>query len=452
MTIRQAVAAARGPRALSQIALVGLTVILVTLAFGLPESYAQSPSDTGYIGPSHGGLSAPTGEKPESKLWFVGGHWWADLVNPEVQRHHIYRFDPDTFEWIDTGIAIDPRASARADVLWDDESERLYVVSHIFTTNAAPTSAESNWGYLYRFRYDPSILRFLPDDGFPVPVTRGKSETLTIAKDSTGRLWVAFVENRQVMFNHSDGDDLSWGEPQPLPVPNGGALSVDDIAAIVSFGEDRVGIAWSDQRMSTMYFAVHEDGTPPDAWQEEVIIAELDVVDDHINLKADSEGRVYLASKTSEKRERPLAVLYVRDADGAWSMHPFGTGRDGHTRPIVLLDEDQQRLHMFAAAPESGGVIYHKQSRLDRIAFAPGSGDIVLQNLVDGRINNVTSTKQSVNETSGILILASGSTNRYFFNHFPLSGEPEEPPMPEAAPNWPLSGTEMPSPLAPGLP
>lgn len=449
--IRRANAVAWRQRALSRVALLSLSVTF-TLAFGFSLAQAQSPSDTGYIGPSHGGLSSPTGEKPESKLWYVGGYWWADLVNPEVQQHHIYRFDRDTYEWIDTGVALDDRPTARSDVLWDAESERLYVVSHVFSTNAAPTSAESNWGYLYRYRYDAAILQFLLDDGFPVPVTRGKSETLTIAKDSTNRLWVAYVEGRQVMFNYSDGDDRVWGEPRVLPTQNAGALSVDDIAAIVSFGGDRIGIAWSDQRMSTMYFAVHVDGAPLDEWSEEVIINELDAVDDHINLKAESEGRVFLASKTSEKRERPLAVLYVRAVDGRWSVYPFGTGRDGHTRPIVLLDEDQRRVHMFAAAPESGGVIYHKQTSLDAIDFPPGAGELVVQNLVDGRINNVTSTKQSVDRTSGILLLASGSTNRYFFNYLPLIGEPQPPPTPAATPNWPLSGEQPPAPLAPTLP
>lgn len=449
--IRRANAAPGKQRAFARVALAGLSTALA-LVFSAPALEAQSPSDTGYIGPSHGGLSAPTGEKPESKLWYVGDHWWADLVNPEMRQHHIYRFNRDTFEWIDTGVALDPRVNARSDVLWDEQSGRLYVVSHVFTTNAAPTSAENNWAYLYRYHYDAALLQFLPDDGFPVPVTRGKTEALTIAKDSTGRLWVAYVESRQVMFNHSEGDDRVWAEPRALPTPNAGALNVDDIAAIVSFGGDRIGIAWSDQRRSTMYFAVHVDGAPLDDWTEEVVIAELDIVDDHINLKADREGRVYLASKTSEKRERPLAVLYVRSPEGVWSMHPFGTGRDGHTRPIVLLDEEQRRIHMFAAAPESGGVVYHKQTSFDAIAFPPGTGDLVLQNLVDRRINNVTSTKQSVSQSSGILILASGSTNRYFFNFLPLAAAPAIPLAPVSTSNWPLSGEHPPSPLAPSLP
>ena len=116
-----------------------------------------------------------------------------------------------------------------------------------------------------------------------------------------------------------------------LPTENAGALDIDDIAAIVSF-DNKIGIAWSDQRHSAVYFAYHVDGAPPDEWTEETVIAEPGVADDHINLKADSAGRVYFASKTSEKR-RPLAVLYVRDTDGTWTMHPFGTGRDSHTRP-----------------------------------------------------------------------------------------------------------------------
>lgn len=402
------------------------------------QGMAQVLSDVGYIGPTHGGLSAPTGEKPESKLWFANGYWWADLYNPEVQRHHIYRFDPETYEWYDTGAALDPRPSSRSDVLWDAETQRLYVVSHVFSTSAAPTSAESNWGYLYRFSYDRALLKFLPDDGFPVPVTRGKSEALTLAKDSRGRLWVAYVESRQVMVNHSEDDDTRWSEPRPLRTQNSGALSGDDIAAVISFGGDRIGIAWSNQRQSAMYFAVHLDSAPPGEWAEETIIAEPNMADDHINLKSDSAGRVYLASKTSDKGEAPLAVLYVRDLDGVWTVHPFGTGADHHTRPIVLVDEERQRLHMFAASPESGGLVYYKQTALDAIQFPAGPGRVVLQNAVDNRINNVTSTKQSVDQASGILILASGSTNRYFFNYIPL----DESPFPFT----PMPGVSTPAP------
>lgn len=446
-------------------AVLALGTVVMILMIGVHPSVAQGPSDMGFVGPSHGGISAPTAEKPESKLWYVGGHWWADMVNSEVDRHHIYRLDNETLEWIDTGVELDTRRNARADAMWDPQSERLYVVSHIFSTRAAPTSAESNWGLLFRYSYDAGIRQFILDDGFPVPVTRGKSETLTIAKDSTGRLWVTYTENRRVMFNHSLENDLTWAEPQELTTDNANALDIDDISAIISFGDDKIGIAWSDQRNSGIYFAIHEDGAPPDEWTEEAVIEELDVADDHINLKADSHGRVYLASKTSEKRERPLAVLYVRAVDGKWTQHSFGTGRDGHTRPIVLIDEAHGLLHMFAAAPERGGMIYYKQTSLDNIDFSPGAGELVMRNMVDGRINNVTSTKQTVDETSGILILASGTTNRYYFNYFPPSEELMVADVPDAldvshtppedakvSANWPLSEVENPSPLAAELP
>ena len=448
-------------RTLLRVVLV-IGILVLSLAVALP-AVAQGPADTGYVGPSHGGVSSPTAEKPESKVWYVGGYWWADMVNPEVKRHHIYRFDHETFEWIDTGVELDDRRNARSDILWDEDSERLYVVSHVFTTKAAPTPAESNWGRLYRYSYDAAIQQYILDDGFPVPVTRGKSETLTIAKDTTGRLWVAYAENRQVMFNHSLDNDLTWAEPQVLPTENAGALDIDDIAAIVSF-DNKIGIAWSDQRHSAVFFAYHEDGAPPDEWTEETVIAEPGIADDHINLTADSAGRVYFASKTSEKRERPLAVLYVRDTDGTWTMHPFGTGRDSHTRPIILIDEEQGLLHMFAAAPERGGMIYYKQTALDNIDFSPGTGELVLRNLVDGRINNVTSTKQSVNRSTGIMIVASGTTNRYYFNYFPpdgelmvrdvLSDEVSHTPADSTkiSANWPLSTNEAPSPLAAELP
>ncbi len=438
--LRRARTASTGQRVATRAALGSLIAALFVLFGFARQGLAQVLSDVGYVGPTHGGLSAPTGEKPESKLWFAGGYWWADLYNPEVRQHHIYRFDPETHEWYDTGTALDTRPSSRSDVLWDAETQRLYVVSHVFSTSAAPTSAASNWGYLYRFSYDRGLLRYLPDDGFPVPVTRGKSETLTLAKDSIGRLWVTYVESRQVMVNHSEDGDMRWGEPHPLRTQNSGALSDDDIAAVISFGGDRIGVAWSNQRRSTMYFAVHLDSALPGEWAEETIIAERNMADDHINLKADRAGRVYLASKTSDEGEAPLVVLYVRDLAGVWTVHPFGTGADHHTRPIVLLDEERQRLHMFAASPESGGLIYYKQTALEAIQFPSGPGRVILQNAVDYRINNVTSTKQSVDQASGILILASGSTNRYFFNYITLDESSSLfTPMPEIATAIPLT-------------
>ena len=205
---------------------------------GISPAHASEPIDNGYRDFSFGSncISTPTGEKPESKLWFNDGLWWGSLCNDAAQEYHIYRFDRAIQDWIDTGTVLDDRTAGKADTLWDETNQKLYVVSHPFTTNGQPTSSSSKWGRLYRFSYDAGTKTYSLDAGFPVNVTRGTSETLVIDKDSTGRLWVTYVENSQVMVNHSINDDLTWGEPFVLPVAADTVdVTSDDISSVIAF-------------------------------------------------------------------------------------------------------------------------------------------------------------------------------------------------------------------------
>jgi trimeric autotransporter adhesin len=140
-----------------------------------------------------------------------------------------------------------------------------------------------------------------------------------------------------------------------------------------------------------------------------------------VNLKTDSSGRVYAVVKTSrEGLTDPLVVLLVRSTSGSWTSTTVGRKQDGHTRPIVELDEDSQRIHVFATSPESGGSIYEKTSPMSSIAFAPGKGTLVIKN-ADGELNNATSTKQNVSPATGLVVLASGQ-QVYFHQYFSLGG------------------------------
>ena len=116
-----------------------------------------------------------------------------------------------TQKWTDTGTPVDDRPAAKGDALWDQSSGKLYIVSNLHVNSAAPTNSSSNWGRLYRYSYNPRTKVYSLDSGFPVTVTKGKEETLVMAKDSTGTLWVAYVESSKVMINHSNGSDNVWG-------------------------------------------------------------------------------------------------------------------------------------------------------------------------------------------------------------------------------------------------
>ena len=41
-----------------------------------------TPGDIGHPGPSFvGAANAPTSDKPQSKLWYADGIWWADMFD-----------------------------------------------------------------------------------------------------------------------------------------------------------------------------------------------------------------------------------------------------------------------------------------------------------------------------------------------------------------------------------
>src|SRR5215207_8299006 len=123
---------------------VGILMILGTE----PAAVAEPADGAGYRDFDFGSaISTPTGEKPQSKLWFNDGIWWGSLWDPISQDHHIYRFDWANQSWSDTGILIDTRSATRADTLWD--GTHLYVAS-------APknTSSTDQTAYVRRYSYN----------------------------------------------------------------------------------------------------------------------------------------------------------------------------------------------------------------------------------------------------------------------------------------------------------
>lgn len=432
-------------------ALRSAVVALVLMSLTLAEARGSTPVTAGYLDFNFGTtvVSTPTGEKPESKLWWTaepGGRyiWWGYLWSPAAAAYRIHRLDLATQSWVDTGVAVDARFNSKGDVLWDDAIQKLYVVSHVYAGTGQAVTNSSQWGRLYRYTYDNrpgAASPYVLDAGFPVNVTKGKSETLVIAKDSTGKLWVTYVEGNNVLVNRSlGGSDTTWGEPFVLPAASAQGLNSDDIATIVAFQGNKIGVMWSNQNKKKIYFAVHADGAADGDWQPEQTALPgprncndgENCADDHINLKSlasDGSGRVFAAIKTSlSANNAPAIMLLVRDFAGSWDNHVFGRKTDNHTRPIVLLDEANGRLYMLAAAD---GSIYMKESDINNITFPPGRGTLFISSASDSAINDPTSTKQNLNGGTGLLVLAGDkNTRNYFHNYLALAAPPpNNPPL-----------------------
>jgi PKD repeat protein len=405
--------------------------VLLALAITLlPAAANAATGDIGYKDQSFTGAgTAPTGSKPESKLWWNDGSWWASMWSGSG-GFHIFRLDNLTQKWMDTGVAIDPRSGTRADTLWD--GTHLYVASHVFS-DAPKTGFPSR---LYRFSYNPLAQTYSLDPGFPVSINNFRTETLVIDKDSTGKLWATWTQGSQVMVNRTTTGDATWGSPFVPAVSGATKLSSDDISSVVAFGGNKIGVMWSSQTSSAVYFATHDDGQADSAWQQSrTAIAGPNIADDHINLKSLQSigGRVFAAVKTSledvpnANPNMPQIMLLSRDpATGDWSSAVFGRISEDHTRPIVMIDETNRELHVFATAPVTGGAIYEKTSPLDSISFPQGLGTPVIRDAATPNVNNTTSTKQSVNSRTGLVVMASNdsSTGSYWHAYETIRGEP----------------------------
>jgi trimeric autotransporter adhesin len=416
----------RGAKPRPRVFLVLLLTALVA-AFVFPSAPSAAPGDIGYEGPpSTGAGTAPTGSKPESKLWWNDGFWWASMWDPASADFHVFKLDTGTQTWSDTGVAIDDRSGTRADVLWDGASGKLYVASHRFSESPAT-------GYparLYRYSYNAATDTYTRDPGFPVQINNFRTETLVIDKDSSGQLWATWAQGGKVWVNatvcNPTCNDAAWGAPFAI---SSSPVTSDDISSLIAFGGNKIGVMWSDQDSATDFFAVHSDAQPDNVWTIETALQGPSLADDHINLKTDSSGRVYAAVKTSKSSSAdPLIMLLARSAGGGWSNHVFGLVRDNHTRPIVEIDQEHGVLHMFATSSGSGGSIMVKTTPLSSISFAPGKGTAVITD-ADGVVNNATSTKQNLSSATGLVVVAHSSKTVYFHAYESLGGGGPSPPV-----------------------
>jgi Ca2+-binding RTX toxin-like protein len=410
--------------------LAACTILCGLVAAGLAPSVARA--DIGLRGPAYtaGTSGAPTTSKPESKLWFNDGFWWAVMARPSASGvdYHIVRLSLRPQRWVDTGVPVDERGSARQDVL--STGSKLFIASHKFvdvTSNTAPgANDEMN---LYRFSYDTGTNKYTLDAGFPTTIDVEKSETLVIDADTTGVLWATWVQadgsGHHVYVKSTTGDCVSgasgncnWSGATVLD-----DVGADDISSVVRFGNN-IGVMWSNTSagVGQMRFRFHPNGG---AWSSiEPVLGgptEPKLADDHINLKADSSGRVYAVTKTKYiGQTRPGTVLSRRATDGTWTSNTVSRGSLDRTRPIVLLDQQHNRIRVFEASTHNTA-IYMKQSKLNNIGFPVlAAGTRVLAD-TGSQMTNPTSTKQTISNGTRLIVLATNpSTKRYWHAYFQI--------------------------------
>jgi hypothetical protein len=369
----------------------------------------------------------PSQDKPQSKLWYQDSSWWGLMATPTGNGVDIYQLTNHV--WHDTGTTVDNRPTSTADALW--EGGKLYVASR--TSSGALR--------LYRLSYLPATHTYSMDAHFPVQIATGGSESITVARDSVGRLWTTWTQNSQVFMAYSTTSDTVWSGPTLVPVSDI-AISPDDISDIIAFGST-VGIMWSDQASQATRFAFHPASSAPTAdWTMQSPLSGTRLADDHINLKslvADDNGRIYAVVKTSlgdsptDLPTDPSLIVLTRNADGTFTKATVATVADNLSRPQILLDSTNKDIYVLMTT-EGGGTGYYKKAPLSNISFPPGKGTVFMS-APGAVINNISTTKDPVDSTTGIVAIGSASNTRtYYHTEMSLAAAPPTSPPPTSPP------------------
>lgn len=407
-----------------------VVAIALAVAPGVPAADAAGPAPVGvpvtYEGPSYPSVvTRPSESKPQSKLWYTDGSWWALMVTGASTSVRIHQLMPD-HTWRDTGAVVDTRLNSTGDALWSAADGKLYVASR-----SKDTSLQ-----VARFSYSVATGLWAVDAGFPVAVdTGGGSESATIDQDSTGQLWVTYTRASRLWVAVSAPGGETWSAGFAPNVPDV-VISSDDISGLIAF-QGNIGVLWSDQQSQAFRFAIHHDGDPLNEWAVETVLPGATWADDHINLKqvaGDAQGRVFAAVKTSNDLlgpDAPLVGVLVRtpqaDGTGSWEFVVAGTVADDHTRPIIMIDQTNGDLYFFATAPGAGGDIYYKRTSLANPNFGPGRGDKFVDTAY--LVNNASGSKDPVTAKTGLVVLAvEEGRKRYAHAEMALAGGDVPPP------------------------
>lgn len=413
-------------------------VAVVAAAVAMSPIQAQAAAgDIGHRDHSFGtgaGTNAPTADKPESKLWFAYGSWWADMWSPSAAAHHIFKLDIATQVWSDTGVAIDARPNSASTTLYD--GNQLYIASHVIASSSSK-AVTGKPTFLYRYTYAAGAWSL--DANFPATIQPYSVESLSFDIDGAGRLWAAYTRGSKVYVTVSTGNaygaTMAFKTPW-VPVVAGANTKVaaDDIATVTATAGGNIMVLWSNQLDGAVEYAVHTKGAGDTAFTGGIATKGAKLADDHLNLKAlqsDAQGRVFAGVKTglndvatSLPTDPLLTLLVFTPASGGWASYPFSTIADSQTRPLVLIDAEHNQVRMLATGPSVAGkvaytgTIYEKVADLDHPVFPSGAGTPVIRDAASADMNNATSTRQPLSSATGEVVLASNSTTLTYWHAY----------------------------------
>jgi hypothetical protein len=338
-----------------------------------------------------------TGEKPQSKVWTYAGSWFAvfptSTAGASSAGTWVWRLAGNT--WVEV-LKLSTRTDTQADVLVAGSLAHIL----LWANGNTQFSSIEYVGGTYQLWATRNTLVDIPLPG---------SETATIALDSTGVMWLATrTTDEEIVVYHSASPYSTWDGPNVLET---GVYS-DDIEVITALPNGTVGVFWSNQNPAVRRFGfrTHVDGEPATTWSVNEVPASQSALnvgsgmaDDHMNVAVASDSTLYVAIKTSyDTSTYPKMALLVRRPDGTWD-NLYTVDEEG-TRPLVLLDENNDSLTFIYTSTESYSPIVYQQSSTQGIAF---EGRITLT-LPSESFNDVSSMKSNI-EDGFVVIYSNGA-------------------------------------------
>ena len=199
-------------------------------------------------------VSAETGEKPQSKVWFNDGRWWAVMPSTSVAPAGtwIWRLEANN-TWTNV-LQISSATDTHAD------TKAVGNVTHILLQGASPS--------LISVEYVPASTTYQLWTGRPTATSLSlpNSETASFDIDSTGRMWVATENGAFITVYNSASPYTLFSGPTNLA----SNVDEDNLDIIAMPGGKECLVNQVTQRFG---FKTHVDTDPTGTWSADEVPA-----------------------------------------------------------------------------------------------------------------------------------------------------------------------------------
>ncbi len=364
-------------------------------------------------------VDEPTADKPQSKVWFAAGHWWAWLP------------------WSGSGSKIWRRGE---DGQWSEEQHlsktlsKLPKQADVYAEGNVVVAAmcQGNRLAVVRLDWNSANDRYQLDTQPLTLKESGLIETVTVDRDSNGRFWIAYAADsadaRRAVVRSVSGDFDRFGAPTVLA----DNLSWDDICVIAAM-DGAMGVLWSNQDTEEVLFSHRPDSAPTGQWPApDTVASGNETADDHLNFckpwllaKNQKDVQLFAATKSSlDSPGMPLLAARVLNGQQEWINVEFAPldAIVEPSRPIALWLGDHPAVAYIAygANPK-----YNRPNWVLLQHFSPdglktvGEPVRLLGPVTD--VNNVTGPKH---EPAGIpVLLLASDYNGAVFEMFVEQGQ-----------------------------